>query len=53
MTKRHAAAALSMLLLGFAALFSTPAFAAGDSSELMAAVKNVSTQADKSPFDDE
>jgi hypothetical protein len=47
MAKRHVAAAFPVIILVLASAFVTPAYAAGDSSELMTAVKNVSAQADK------
>jgi hypothetical protein len=46
MAKRHAAAALSLLLVVFAVSYAQPARAAG-SSNLLAAVNNVSGESDK------
>jgi hypothetical protein len=47
MAKRHVAAAFSVLLLTLAGVLPTLSYAAGDASELMTAVKNVASQADK------
>ncbi len=47
MTNRHAAAALPMLILLFLAVSPLPVRAAGGTSELLAAVKNVSSESDK------
>lgn len=47
MTNRHAAAALSVLMLVLAGTFAPPAQAAGSTSNLLAAVKNVSGESDK------
>ena len=47
MAKRCAAAVFSLVFLFFAVARSAPALAAGNSADLIAAVKNVSTQADK------
>jgi hypothetical protein len=47
MAKRHAAAALSLLLFVLVGAFALPAHAAGSSSNLLAAVNNVSSESDK------
>jgi phosphatidate phosphatase APP1 len=47
MTNRHAAAALSVLMFVLAGVFAFPAHAAGTSPNLLAAVKNVSSESDK------
>lgn len=47
MAHRHAAAALSVLTFVFAGLLTAPAHAAGGTSDLLAAVKNVSSESDK------
>lgn len=47
MAKRHAAAALSILMFVLAGAFAQPAQAAGNTSDLLAAVRNVSSQSDK------
>lgn len=47
MANRHAAAALSVLLFTLAGTFVLPALAAGGTSDLLAAVKNVSSESDK------
>lgn len=47
MANRHAAAALSVLMFVLAGAFAPPAHAAGSTSDLLAAVKNVSSESDK------
>lgn len=47
MANRHAAAALSVLMFAFAASVALPAHAAGSTTDLLAAVKNVSSESDK------
>ena len=47
MANRHAAAALSVLMLLSAGVRALPAHAAGSTSDLLAAVKNVSSESDK------
>lgn len=47
MANRHAAAALSVLIFALANVFALAAYAAGDTSDLLAAVKNVSSQSDR------
>jgi hypothetical protein len=47
MAHRHAAAALSVLTFVFAGLLTAPVHAAGGTSNLLAAVKNVSSESDK------
>lgn len=47
MAIRHAAAALSVLLLALSCAFALPARAAGGGADLLAAVKNVSGESDK------
>jgi cellulase/cellobiase CelA1 len=47
MAKRHAAAALSLLLFVLACAFTQPAYAASSNSNLLAAVNNVSSDSDK------
>lgn len=47
MANRHAAAALSVLMFVFAGALAQPAHAAGSTSDLLAAVKNVSGESDK------
>ncbi len=47
MANRHAAAALSILMFGLAATHALPARAAGSTSDLLAAVRNVSGESDK------
>ncbi len=47
MANRHAAAALSVLLFVLAGAFAQPAHAAGNTSDLLAAVNNVSGESDK------
>jgi hypothetical protein len=47
MANRHAAAALSVFTLVFAGVCALPAHAAGSTTDLLAAVKNVSSESDK------
>lgn len=47
MANRHAAAALSVLMFVLAGAFAQPAHAAGGTSDLLAAVNNVSGESDK------
>ena len=47
MAHRHGAAALSVLMFVLAGVFALPAHAAGGTSDLLAAVKNVSSESDK------
>ena len=47
MAHRHAAAALSVLMFVLTGAFALPAHAAGSTSDLLAAVKNVSSESDK------
>lgn len=47
MANRHAAAALSVLMFVLAGAFAPPAHAAGSTSDLLAAVRNVSSESDK------
>lgn len=47
MAKRHAAAALSILMFVLAGAYALPARAAGSTSDLLAAVRNVSSESDK------
>lgn len=47
MANRHAAAALSVLMFALAGAFALPAHAAGGTSDLLAAVQNVSGESNK------
>ncbi|HET9096225.1 MAG TPA: hypothetical protein VFN37_06160 [Candidatus Baltobacteraceae bacterium] len=47
MANRHGAAALSVLMFVLTGAFALPAHAAGGTSDLLAAVKNVSSESDK------
>lgn len=47
MANRHAAAALSVLMFVLTGAYALPAHAAGSTSDLLAAVKNVSSESDK------
>jgi hypothetical protein len=47
MANRHAAAALSVLMLALTGVFASPVYAAGTNPDLLAAVKNVSGQSTK------